>query len=621
MCGIAGVLDLRGKKVLAAEIGEMIETIVHRGPDDHGTYLDEEVAFAHRRLSIIDLTSAGHQPMKTTDGSVVVSFNGEIYNYRELMSELKSKGHTFASESDTEVILKAYQEYGLECFKHFNGMWALSIWDKKKRRLVLSRDRMGVKPLYWASDNGRLLFASEIKAILPVLGKGSRPNKARLFDYLFYGFLDHTTETMFEGINQLKGGEYLVAEGGKYKIKSYWELPRPAAVPSTDPVEQFEALLTDSVRLRLRSDVPVGSCLSGGLDSSAIVGLANKFLRQEDGKSIGQAQQVFSSCFDVKRFDERQFIDQVVAATGVEAHQTFLQPQEVLDLAEKVTWHQDEPFGSTSIFAQWKVFELAKKAKMKVMLDGQGADELLAGYHGYFGSYFFQLFRELHWLELGRELAAFKHLHPSSLVDALRSFAVLLLPRPVVRSVASLPSVNNSPVFRREFFKDQFHGLEVPRRYENAFTNYLAHLFRELSLPALLHYEDRNSMAFSIESRVPFLDYRLVEYAFSLPDHYKIERGTTKAILRKAIKGAVPEAIRTRQDKMGFVTPESVWFREELARSMRQFFKQKQLMIWEYAEPTALRALLDEHQAGKKDHSRTIWRWYNAEIWLRRFFV
>lgn len=621
MCGIAGILNLDGRDVAPETLERMVATIPHRGPDDKGMFLDRTVAFAHQRLSIIDLSDTGHQPMQVLDGSVVVSFNGEIYNYRELMSELKAKGHRFVSESDTEVILKAYEEYGLDCFGRFNGMWALSIWDKKKQRLILCRDRMGVKPLYWRVDGDRLLFASEIKAILPALTKKTKPNLARLFDYLFYGFLDHTQETMFEGINQLKGGQYLIAAGNKVEVEQYWELPRPRVALRKDPVEQFRALLTDSVRLRLRSDVPVGSCLSGGLDSSAIVCLANQFLRQDDGKSIGTAQQTFSSCFDDERFDERRYIDQVVAATGVEAHQTFLQPQEIIDLAEKVTWHQDEPFGSTSIFAQWKVFELASQAKMKVMLDGQGADELLAGYHGYFGSYFSQLFRNFRWLQMSRELAAFQRLHPASTLDALRSFAVLTLPRPVVRSVASLPLVNQSPIFQERFLKTHFHGLEIPHRYDNAFTNYLAHLFRELSLPALLHYEDRNSMAFSIESRVPFLDYRLVEFAFSLPDEAKIEHGTTKAILRHAIKGVVPEPIRNRQDKMGFVTPESVWFREELAKPIKKFFDAKQLAIWEFARPERLRELVAEHQQGRKNHSRTIWRWYNAEVWLRRFFV
>jgi asparagine synthase (glutamine-hydrolysing) len=443
MCGLTALIA-PAPAPLAGLARAMTDAVAHRGPDDEGyAYLADggevtvcggaatpaacyghaapyaprgeyanaperpaRAALGHRRLSIIDVSPAGHQPMCSHDGQHWIIYNGEVYNYLELREELKALGHAFRTASDTEVILAAYAQWGAQCPHHLNGMFAFVIVDRPRRKLYAARDRFGVKPLYyWVAPGGLIALASEIKqfAVLP----GWRPqlNGQRVYDFLNWALLDHTDETLFAGVYQLRAGEALELDletrapgaihAGRLPVARWYDLqPRPWSGTLEDAGREFRRLLTDSVRLRLRSDVPVGSCLSGGLDSSTIVCLMNEVLREQDAHAL---QKTFSAVSAVKRFDERDFMEEVVKATGTEAHYVCPDVESLFPALERITWHQDEPFGSTSIYAQWRVFELAAGSRVKVMLDGQGADEQLAGYANYFAARFGSLFRRLQW--------------------------------------------------------------------------------------------------------------------------------------------------------------------------------------------------------------------------------
>ncbi len=387
MCAIAGLYDVAGRAVDPSVLERMVRLQAHRGPDGEGYVLLDArgreqpvalkgrltdalgasphrytIALGHRRLAIVDLSPLGHQPMATEDGRCWVTYNGEIYNYVELREELRGKGHRFRSASDTEVLLAAYREWGEACVTRFNGMFAFAIWDGDRRRLFCARDRLGVKPFYYAWDGVRFAFASEIKGLLPVIERPS-PNQRAVFDYLEGACLDHSEDTFFEGIRQLPPAHTLTVET-QVTVRRYWDFPAPGSsgLSMQDAAERFRHLFRDAVRLRLRSDVPIGTCLSGGLDSSSIVCVANDLMFVEHTvprELIGERQKTFSSCFEDPAYDERQFIRSVVEQTGAEAHYTFPDPKELAESVSQLVWRQDEPFGSTSIFAQWNVMRLA----------------------------------------------------------------------------------------------------------------------------------------------------------------------------------------------------------------------------------------------------------------------
>lgn len=623
MCGIVGNYSAEGKidKELLIRARDLIS---HRGPDDSDVFIDKNIGFGHRRLSIIDLSSAGHQPMSNEDGTIWIIFNGEIYNYRELIPELKKAGHRFRSQSDTEAIIHAYEEYGEKCLEKFNGMWAFAIWDSKKKKLFLSRDRMGVKPLYyhWDAKKGKLIFASEIKSILAFFNRRPKPNNKIIYQYLAFGLLDYSDETFFEDIKQLPPAHFATLLGKKFEIERYWNLnPDKKTIFRNDEdyARNFYKLFEDAIRLRLRSDVPVGTCLSGGLDSSSIVCVANNLLRKEGIKSLGRKQKTFSSCFENKKYDERDFINMVIKKTGVSNFRVFPNPKILFKEMEKLVWHQDEPFGSTSIYAQWNVFKLAHQKGMKVMLDGQGADELLAGYHGYFGSFLASLLTNMRFVSLAKELKEFSLKHGQSKSAMFRNLIYQFLPAAIIRTLARKKIIGQNNVLDSKFADEFGDSLPYENYYRDKFKNHLYNLFTKLSLPALLHYEDRDSMAFSIESRVPFLDYRLVEFIFSLPNNQIIRDGTTKFILRNSMKKILPEKIRTRMDKMGFVTPEDIWFRTILKEDILKIFNSKSFKKRKYFNVKKVLEEFEKHCQGKINISFAIWRWINLELWFRGF--
>ncbi|MBP5475182.1 MAG: asparagine synthase (glutamine-hydrolyzing), partial [Methanomicrobium sp.] len=544
----------------------MSKRLEHRGPDGCGIKIFDKCGLVHRRLSIIDLSENASQPMCNEDETLWLVFNGEIYNYPELRAILIERGHTFRSETDSEVIIHSYEEWGADCTKKFNGMWAFAIYDTKTGKLFCSRDRFGVKPFYYAYSHGGFFFASEIKALVALPDIGKKPCDEKLNEYLLGGTLDTDEKTMFDGILQLRPATNMLINGTEEPVfEKYWDLKVSPAISFTDSncddekaAAEFLDLLRDSVRLRLRSDVPVGTCLSGGLDSSTITVLINDIIRSENVSSVGERQNTFSACYSDPRFDESTFMDCVIDASGVSAHKTYPQPEDILSDIERLIYVQDEPFNSLSTYSQYRVMKLAGD-HVKVILDGQGADEQLAGYLGYQAAYI-------------KSLKSSPVRMLSEIFGSIRHHGLFFL-----NAIIQL----NLRKKRRSFIRSDAKAMN---RYGGTLDEVLRNEILNSNLQALLHYEDRNSMAFSIESRVPFLDYRFAEYTASLPLNQKIRCGVTKYVLRNAIRGIVPEKIRTRMDKMGFVTPEEVWMGDNLYEFVAEVFGSdsfKQRKYWD----------------------------------------
>lgn len=654
MCGIFGVWNTNKQPIDLQALLASLGTIRHRGPDDEGYLLVNssgmktvsykgndgaaqvdlphieqvfeprfDAAFGFRRLSILDLSPTGHQPMGNADGSLWIVFNGEIYNYIELRRELQALGYSFHTQSDTEVILNAYDAWGVECLDRFNGMWGFALYDKRKNRLFCARDRFGIKPFYYHFDGKRFVFASEIKAVLRYTGIERRPNDAIVHDYLNYALMDHSHETFFEGVHQLLPAHFLVLEDAAVRVQRYWDLNpdnRLTLPTDSDYAGRFHELFEDAVRLHLRSDVAVGSCLSGGLDSSAIVCVANKLLfsdRVVPSELIGEKQKTFSSCFEDERFDERKYIESVLAVTSAERNFTFPSPQNLLEDLQRLLWHQDEPFGSTSIYAQWCVMRIAARRGVRVLLDGQGSDEMLAGYHPYFDSYWGTLLTQGSLSALWREWSAYRNQYRVSWWHLIQHTLFSIAPQAFQRRVRA----NRGALGLRPDFSSKFQTRYPDENIEYRGTPLSKRLYQALvrsSLPALLRYEDRNSMAYSIEARVPFLDYRLVEFVFSLPEEQKIRNARTKFVLRNSMKDVLPEPIRARMDKMGFVTPERVWISGDLKDWVDDIFNSKSFAENPYLDSSKTKTLLAEHRAGRRDLGSTLWRWINLEQWRKQ---
>jgi len=584
----------------------MADTLKHRGPDDEGFYFDENVSLGHRRLSIIDLAS-GHQPIYNEDKSIGIVYNGEIYNHKEIRRELEGK-HKFYTNSDTEVIIHAYEEYGFDCVKKFNGMWAFCIYDKNKNLLFLSRDRFGVKPLYYFFDGKNFIFASEIKGLLAYVKP--EQNDETIYDFLVNNRLEHKEDTFFKGIKRLMPSHNLIFDLKSKEIKKekYWDITNinrkieSTSKEDNEYAKNFYILLEDSVKLRLMSEVPVGTCLSGGLDSSAIVCLVNNILIEGNEKikaNIGERQKTFSAVFEDKRIDEREFIECVIKETNVEKNYVFPSGEKLFEELEKFIYYQDEPFSSTSIYAQWNVMRLASK-KVKVLLDGQGSDELLGGYIAYFQVYFNQLLKERKFLTL------FKEIIKSS--DILISYLWLLKKSKSRGIIKELLNIN---------FLDEFNRSEKFKVIDNLSMRSYEDLMNG-GIQSLLRYEDRNSMAFSIESRVPFLDYRIAEYVFTLPVTQRIKNGWTKYILRNSMKNILPEKIRKRRSKIGFATPEEIWFKENKNKIL-EIFSSESFKKRKYFNQKEIINKFNEFCDGKNYDSNIFWKIINLEIWIKLF--
>lgn len=666
MCGIAGILSQ--VPVATAVLLSMNNAIRHRGPDDEGYALfsqsgpvcfggndsPEEVfvthsehrpqgllenadtscgylAFGHRRLSIVDLSVLGHQPMSYANGRYWITYNGEIYNHLELRTELEAAGYRFVSHSDTEVILAAYDHWGEECLSRFNGMWAFALYDTKAGTLFFARDRFGVKPLYyWVAPDGALYFGSEIKQFTVVPGWRAQVNGQRAYDFLVWGLTDHTEETLFKHVYQLRPGHSAIVDvqswtghvaGGRLQANRWYTLTaQPFTGTFVEAATQFRDKFVDSVALRLRADVAVGSCLSGGLDSSSIVCVANQLLRDQDAHSL---QSTFSACADVAKFDERIWIKEVVKKTNVDAHYVVPSLENLFAESPLIAWHQDEPYASTSIYAQWNVFRLAAENDVKVMLDGQGADEQLAGYQAYFAPRLLGLLLKGKWVAFWLEMQMIRRMHGYSMQKLLSSVGSFFLPqrlqnfvrRATGRAYTSPAWLNASALGAEP--ANPFIKFGGPT---NSIKSLSISQLTATNLQMLLHWEDRNSMAHSIESRVPFLDFRLVEFVLGLPDEYKLSSGITKQVQRAGMSGILPDTIRDRRDKLAFVTPEEVWLKElapDLFRAKLDLAIQRSGGI---LKPSA-REELEDIISGRRPFNFGVWRMISFGEWLDQFSV
>ncbi len=572
MCGIAGIVAVDHLDYDApARALRMRDIITHRGPDEAGLHCDAQAALAHRRLSIVDL-STGQQPLSNEDGSVWVVFNGEIYNHADVRKDLEAYGHTYRTKSDTETIVHAYEQWGEDCVHRFRGMFAFAIWDAPKRRLLLVRDRLGIKPLYWARTHDALLFGSEIKAILASDLIEPEANRAVLPEVLSTRYTSGE-DTLFRGIHKLLPGHLLVFEGGEIKTRQYWDVPArdgrsPSLSAERQPVARFKELLEESVRLRLMADVPLGMFLSGGIDSSAIAAIM--------AKMIDRPLQTFSVAFKDRAFNELEYAREVARAIGAVSHEIVIDDQDFFGALPKLLWHEDEPIAHPSSVPLYFVSALARQ-HVTVVLTGEGSDELLAGYGKY-----------------PRALANWRAGAFWSLAPELRQAAT--------RAGAYAASLG------------YFNALNG----SSTLLDRLLYADIKTYLVELLMKQDQMSMATSIESRVPFLDHKLVEYAATLPDEWKLSGFTTKRILREAMKGLLPESILNRP-KMGFPVPFAGWTRGPWNAVARDILLDRRSRERGIIDPQAVETLLRDHADGRTDGGDRIWSLLNLELWHRTF--
>ena len=607
MCGIAGVVEPHPAE---AVLRDMSDRIAHRGPDGSGIVVrDERVGLAHRRLAIIDLSEAAAQPMRSASGAEIV-LNGEIYNYLELRAELKGLGVTFRTESDTEVLLAAYDEWGTACVERLNGMFAFALYDPRRRTLFAARDRFGEKPFYYhQTADGQFIFASEIKALLAHPSVPCRPQMRSIFRFLRYKETDRDPDTFFEDIWSLPAAHSLVlgVDDGRLVLHRYWSLADTPVDrrPRAELVEAYHDLLASSIRIRLRSDVPVGSSLSGGLDSSAIVGYIARACGVEH-------QHTFSARFPGHALDEGRYIADVVGFTGAVGHEVVAVP-DAAELA-RAAWHQEQPFLSLSIFAQWSVMRLALEAGVTVLLDGQGADETLGGYHFYLGAHYRELFLRGRWRRLAREASAYADQNG---LRRLRALSYYALPVELARQAKRFVPARG---MSREFVAVHGGMQEAPpRAYRDDLRQALYASATSTMLPSLLRYADRNSMAFSREVRLPYLDHRLVEFAFALPSEMRLQGATTKLILRDAMREYLPDSVRTRLDKIGYAPPQRAWLRGPLRQFVGDLLEDQRTAERPWTDMTQLRGSWKTFLDGDIRPESEVLRAVSLEIWSRQY--
>jgi asparagine synthase (glutamine-hydrolysing) len=593
----------------AERLERMADAQHHRGPDDRGVFVDamQGIGLAHNRLSIVDLSAAGHQPMSDSTGTRAIVFNGEIYNYRELATELE--GYPFRSATDTEVILAAYDRWGDACVERFNGMFAFALWDGRRRRLFCARDRLGVKPFHYTSHRGQFLFASEVKALLAA-GVSAAPDWTSWGTYLAHGTYDHDERTFFEQIRSLPAGASLVIEDGRLQIRHYWDLFAQSRAQFDGTLDEacreFRDLLTDSVRLRLRADVPVGINLSGGLDSACMLAAADDALH-------GQGEiRAFTASFDDPQYDETGFADRVLRFTKLSRRTSRLGPEDVWNDAIHAMWHQEAPFGGIGTLAYQAVHGLAKKEGVTVLLEGQGVDELLAGYSYFRPAYHLDLLEHGNCATFRRELRAGGNVsdgvaairdecdpHSPALYQDRTTFL-----RPDLVTQDIIAKAGPAPRFREPF----------PHRLSNRLYRDLRHT----KLPRVLRMNDRLSMAFSLELRQPYLDYRLVELAFRLASDLKIRNGIGKYLLRHVFSDRLPDDVIWTA-KRPVVTPQREWMRGPLAGMVEELIESRAFQQRGIFDPHMVRRAFDRFKAGEGENGFFVWQWINTELWFRRF--
>jgi asparagine synthase (glutamine-hydrolysing) len=622
MCGICGIVSFDDPEVLDDDLlRRMNQSLFHRGPDDQGFYRDSTAALAMRRLSIIDLET-GKQPICNEDGSVCVIFNGEIYNYREVREQLERKGHAFRTQSDTEVIVHAYEEYGVECIQHFNGMFAIAIWDRSTRRIILVRDRIGIKPLYYWTDGKHLIFGSELKAVVAHSMVPRQIDLNSLDNFLSLEYIPGPG-TIFTDIYKLPPGHLLIFGETGYRLQRYWDLAyNPLEGSEEDYAAQLASLIQDAVRLRLVSDVPLGAFLSGGIDSSSIVAYMSQMATEP--------VQTFSIGFKDDTYNELPDA-QIAAQHFGTLHRTQVINPDIAGLAENLIRHLDEPLADFSIFPTFLVSQLASNS-VKVVLSGDGGDELFAGYDTYVAE---SVSRYYQWL-------------PKKLrQETIPTLANLIPPQPakkgflnktkrMIEGGALNPSLHHTRwmIFISEKEKERLYQPELQRSLNgysssSIFEDYFhqASQFDSLGqqqfvdiktylVDDILTKVDRMSMAVSIEARVPLLDYRIAEFALNLPPQMKLNRSKTKVILRKAMQHLLPEVSLTKP-KQGFSIPMKHWLKSSLRPMLEDLLSEECLRRRGYFNPAVVSAWIGEHLDGRANHSHRLWSLMVFELWQR----
>jgi len=622
MCGICGVVSFQPNiSVDRSVLKGMNDSIRHRGPDDEGYYQDAQASLAMRRLSIIDLHT-GQQPISNETGDVWVVYNGEIYNFKEVRAELERRGHSFKTQTDTEIIVHAYEEYGDECVKQFNGMFAIALWDARKRRLFLARDRVGIKPLYYWADQAKLVFASELKALILHPDVPRQTNLAALDLFLTLEYVP-APHTIYQGIFKLLPGHTLTVEHGELKIRQYWDVPyRPVSQSEAECAEALSALINEATRIRLMSDVPLGAFLSGGIDSSTIVGYMSQ--------NMSEPVQTFSIGFEDDTYDELPYANAVAKHFGTNHHVEVLQP-DIASLVEQLVPHHDEPFADTSIFPTYLVSKLASQ-KVKVVLSGDGGDELFAGYDTYIAERLNRYYGRLPGALRQRVLPKFAEWLPpqpakKGLINKVKR---------MVEGGALDPSLQHTrwmmfltATEKAELYQSDLRTTLIDDVTADYFSGYFekASQFDRLAQQQyvdlktyladdILTKVDRMSMAVSVEARVPLLDYRIVEFAMNLPPHMKLDGSRTKSILRNAVRHLVPDLV-LEKPKQGFSIPMKHWLRTSLKPMMLDLLSKDTLNKHGYFDHQVVSKWIQEHLSERANHSHRLWSLMVFEIWHR----
>lgn len=623
MCGIAGIVS---PDWTASELGSvlegMCEAIRHRGPDDDGFFVKDGISLGMRRLSIIDL-SGGKQPISNETGDVTIVYNGEVYNYVELMQQLTDRGHQFKTACDTEVIVHMYEERGESCVDMLRGMFAFAIWDERRQKLFIARDRLGIKPLYYTIQNGALIFSSEIKAILQHPMVEPEMSTQALSDFLSLKYVP-SPQTMFKNIHSLPPGHVLIWDEDGVRTRRYWDIPYPAShngrMREEEYTEQLEALLKESVRLRLRSDVPFGAFLSGGIDSSTVVALMSQILTEP--------VKTFSVGYDGdgEGFSELPYARMVATRFGTDHHEVLVRPQDFVTLAEKVVWHLDQPIADQAALATYMLSELAA-TKVKMVLTGEGGDELFAGYARYVGEKFAGLFHHI-----PRPVTNFA-LSVSKRIPGLRRPKVALYALSLPDDVARM--TNWFALFNYEMkcalltdelqeelpnlTADTVFAEHLDRTHATDWLNRMLYVDTKLWLPDdLLARGDKMTMAASIEGRVPLLDHKVVEFAATLPPDLKLKGLKRKYLLKEVARKLLPSEIITRK-KQGFPMPISIWFRNEAREFVRDVLAADTVARRGLFKPAFVQNLLDDHESGFADHGSLLWALINIELWQQMY--
>ena len=626
MCGLVGVCTHQLHHARIA-IDNGLEALIHRGPDDEGSFLYSgrmSLGLGLRRLAIQDLSVSGHQPMSTKDGRYVISFNGEISNFVELRRHLQSLGHEFISKTDTEVLLTAWAQMGSDCLRLLEGMFAFAVFDREEQTVTLVRDPFGIKPLFFKnSADGSLYFSSEMPSLLRMLSERPKMNVQRVVDYLQWGLYDESHETFIDGVEQLLPGhlmKYSLTTGNVCKLETYWSPSITTAnISFSDASQHVRELFLDSVRRNLIADVPVGVALSGGIDSSSIAG-AISYLDSE------RPFYAFSYIAEGQPFSELEWTKKAIHGSRAHFHPITVSDNDLAEDLDELIIAQGEPFGSTSVYAQWRVFKEVRKDGIVVTLDGQGADEIFAGYDGYPSARLRSLIKAGQIKQAAEFLRAWSSWPGRSKMSALTGALAQASPTAIYSLMRMISGVEGISSLNKSALKEHQIDMEFPRRIlidrTNPIVSYLKEelraIYRYRGLPALLRHGDRNSMSASVESRVPFLDRNLVEFSLSLPENFLIsDHGESKSVFRAAMRGIVPDSILDRRDKIGFETPQRIWIENVL----RQHGTHLNSLLSSSDVFKLEKSTLSEFWSGLGSNPASAWRVINFLKWSELFNI